>query len=104
MAGPNKNAIRFHRAIFAKEKLGFQSDDHNKKGGKGAGRKAERKKCSGYMNRNVLQCLPTINLMQYLKHGFRIEPDSCPVGKVVAWRKFILIRPALQVEWLKSDP
>lgn len=70
---------------------------------KGAGKKAERKKMQD-INRNVLWCLPTINLMQYLKSGFRIYLDSCPVGKVVAWRKFILIRPALQVEGLKSDP
>lgn len=71
-AGPHKSSIRFHRAIFAKASLDSRVMITIKRW-KGAGKKAEReKKCRRYINHNVLRCLPTINLMQYLKSGFRI--------------------------------
>lgn len=72
-AGPHKSSIRFHRAIFANASLDSRVMITIKRW-KGAGKKAERKKkkCRRYINRNVLRCLPTINLMQYLKSGFRI--------------------------------
>lgn len=70
-AGPHKNSIRFHRAIFAKASLDSRVMITIKRWN-GAGRKAQRKKCGRYINHNVLQCLPTINLMQYLKSRFRI--------------------------------
>lgn len=70
-AGPNKSSIRFHRAIFAKASLDSRVMITIKRW-KGAGKKSREKKCRRYINRNVLWCLPTINLMQYLKSRFRI--------------------------------
>lgn len=70
-AGPHKSSIRFHRAIFAKASLDSRVMITIKRW-KGAGGKSREKKCRRYINHNVLWCLPTINLMQYLKSGFRI--------------------------------
>lgn len=71
-AWPHKSSIRFHRAIFAKASLDSRVMITIKRW-KGAGKQTQaEKKCRRYINRNVLQCLPTINLMQYLKSVFRI--------------------------------
>lgn len=74
-AESHKSSIRFHRAIFAKASLDSRVMITIKRW-KGARKKPRRggrkKKCRRYINHNVLQCLPTINLMQYLKSGIRI--------------------------------
>lgn len=72
-AGPHKSSIRFHRAIFAKASLDSRVMITIKKVERSGKESRERKKkCRRYINRNVLRCLPTINLMQYLKSRFRI--------------------------------
>lgn len=71
-AESHKSSIRFHRAIFAKASLDSRVMITIKrwKRVREKGRETGGKMQEIY--HNVLQCLHTINLMQYLKSGFRI--------------------------------